>query len=93
MSMKNYFRFVKWYFDYIGKECFGSVRAWRNIIKKDRLPTVIMAYILMILSLLLLFTAPFNKYIFYGCMLMLSSIMFLYSNKFTLKLTTLFDRI
>ena len=79
----KYFGFVKWYYNYIGNELFDNTPGWRVIRRKDRLPTIIMAYIMMIFSLLLFSQAPFKKALFYGFMLMLGSIMFLFGCNFS----------
>ena len=83
MNIKDYFRFVKWYFNHIGNTMFDNVRRWRVTRRRERLPEVIMAYIMMILSLIFIFTSPFKKAISYGHLLMITSIMFLYDSKFS----------
>lgn len=62
MNVKDFFRFVMWYFDYIGQKCFdNSAPMIQTVIKvrqNERLPFVVIAYLLMMVSLLLAILHP-----------------------------------
>ena len=62
MNSKNYTSFLKWYFNYIGNERFDNVSRRSTIKRKERLPLVIVSYIMMI-CLLLCFLILRNYYV------------------------------
>ena len=83
MNIKGYFSFIKWYFNYVSNECFDNVKARYAIRRKERLPAVILAYIMMILSLLCFFIAPKELGIYIALVLMICSALFLLECRFS----------
>ena len=82
MNIKDYFRFVKWYFNFVGNTRFDNVRRWRITKRRDRLPYVIISYIMIILSLIFMFIFPFKRVIINGCGMIIFSIMCLFDSHF-----------
>lgn len=57
MNVKDYLHFVEWYFDYIGKLRFDNsspmIQTVRNVRRNERLPVIIIAYMIIMASILL----------------------------------------
>ena len=79
MGIKNYISFLKWYFNYIGNERFDNASRRSTVKRKERLPLVILSYIVMICSLLCFFIIH-NYYVLF---LTLISFMLLHGCRFS----------
>lgn len=82
MSVNAFLCFVKWYFDYIGNKCFDNsppkIQTVAKVRRKERLPIVICAYLLMIASALLIVTLPSHRYLLsFGMMIAAIGLLFL----------------
>ena len=79
MSIKKYSDFLRWYFNYIGNERFDNVSRRNTIKRKERLYVIIVAYIVMICSLVC-FLLIHSYYVLF---LTLISIMYLHACQFS----------
>ena len=75
--------FLKWFFVFVGDQCFDNIPSRFTIRKKDRLPVVIVAYFIMILSLIFLFIGKNGLNYYCALVLIISSALFLYGCRFS----------
>ena len=69
MNIRDYFKFVRWYFNYIGDIYFDNEPPHsitrRKLMRKERLPYAVFSYVLLLLSLVSFLFFSFSE-LYYG---------------------------